>query len=257
MISTPPRPQMLNVPENRVFQFLCVSHPSDKAWCYHTSKRPPTSAHLCPSHIQSFTWNQSWPVSTSSLAPGVWADQCTVVNYAGSEGHLVLSHLKAFYDCYMRSRIKRTLGRTALRKALKSNGIVKVFLPSLKKPEYSYKVFHPIFPTVQWYEARNLHSQCPGPCLARLSCLETSQCGHVNQRTCSDATRDTWQIRDKFVTLASWHLWQHAAQWGGGLSRHEAGHNKRRISQKRPQWSQLWHQCHRGRCQDLAISSST
>ena len=37
MIIIPPRPQLLNVPENRVFQFLCVSHPSDKAWCYHTS----------------------------------------------------------------------------------------------------------------------------------------------------------------------------------------------------------------------------
>ena len=59
---------LLNVPENRVFQFLCFSRPSDGAGL--------TVLDLCPSHIQGFTWNQSWAVSTSSVAAGVWADQC-------------------------------------------------------------------------------------------------------------------------------------------------------------------------------------
>ena len=77
-------------------------------------------------------------------------------------------------------------------------------------------------------------------------CLETRP---VSVRLSASAVHgQEWrniETRDNIVT----HSWHHAPQWGGGLSWHEACHStqRRRISQKRPQWSQLRLQCYRGR----------
>ena len=77
-------------------------------------------------------------------------------------------------------------------------------------------------------------------------CLETRP---VSVRLSASAVHgQEWrniETRDNIVT----HSWHHAPQWGGGLSGHKACHSTqwRRISQKRPQWSQLRLQCYRGR----------